>query len=190
MLLRFIIILCVLGFCSANPSSAKAQNHIRITGENKTPAQQDTSAQKQQQKTSDPTIAQTARPLYFMSDSGLTSGSYFLQHEKYAGALQVFNEVLERDPRNTDALAGKGAALIGLQQYDQAQKSLNEAVQRAPKHIGANYLLGRLYAAQNQIDPALDQLRVIHTLCGDDGCAENAALEAEINERAAATAEE
>lgn len=181
-----------------SPQDSPAQNHLNLMPEasegaqhhrapttpdntqNEAPAE--SQAKDSTTRPSPPTAeAPTKRQLYFMSDHGLTNGAYLLEHEKYAAALQVFEDVLERNSRNIDAVAGLGAAYLGLGQTKPAGDEIRKALARDNRHIGANYLLGRYYLAIDRPEQATEQLRVLALLCGRSGCPEDYALQAEID---------
>ena len=122
------------------------------------------------------------RPFYFFSDYGLSVGARLLSAKKYAAAISTFENVLDRNPRNIDALAGLGAAYLGLEQTKPAGDHIRKALARDNKHIGANYLYGRYYLMTDQVEQAIDQMTLLDMLCGQKySCPEAASLEGEIN---------
>lgn len=122
------------------------------------------------------------RPYYFFSDYGLTVGARLLTAKKYAAAISTFENVLDRNPRNIDALAGIGAAYLGLGQTKPAGDHIRKALARDNKHIGANHLYGRYYLQTGEVQQAVDQLTLLDMLCGQKySCPEAASLEGEIN---------
>ncbi len=124
-------------------------------------------------------------PLRFMlTDSGVAQGRAFLIESKYAHAEAVFKSVLDRAPRNTDAMAGLSAALMGLDQVEASKEWSEKTVTTDPRHIGGHYLLGLYYVSTDDIARALDRARTIKALCGNDGCPEYAALNGAINRKA------
>ena len=169
-----LILLLIFGF---GLSSAQAQNYVRVEKNDK--AEQTTVPAPAIDKTLH--IARK-QPLYFFSDFGLTYGARLLAEGKYASALESFQRVLDVNPRNIDALAGKGAAYLGMGRMQQAGDHIRRALSRDNKHVGANYLYGRYYIMTDRIDLALDQLTVLNLLCGTRyKCVEALALEGDLN---------
>ena len=71
------------------------------------------------------------------------------------GALQVYNEVLATSPRNIDALAGKGHALMGLGRYEQAIRFLERAAAADPERANVWDMLGSAALATGDGEVAL-----------------------------------
>ena len=172
-------------------SDLRAQNHIDViqprttapdthAPKSETPSGQAsaTTAENTKPPPADETIK---RQLYFFSDSALTNGAHLLKREKYTAALKVFQDILRRNSRNIDAVAGLGAAYLGMGQTKPAGDHIRKALARDNKHIGANYLLGRYYLAIDRPAQATEQLNVLYLLCGRQSCPAEAALEAEID---------
>ncbi|MGM0422927.1 MAG: tetratricopeptide repeat protein [Pseudomonadota bacterium] len=177
-------------------NEARAQNHIDViapensasensaseknSSDSEKSAQEDAGSENESAKSA-AGQAPIKRQLYFFSDSGLTNGANLLKREKYTAALQVFQDILKRNPRNIDAVAGLGAAYLGMDQTKAAGDQIRKALARDNKHIGANYLLGRYYLDIDRPSQATEQLNVLYLLCGKQNCPEEAALEAEID---------
>ena len=164
----------------ALPACGQAQNHVKITPDNKPAATTETAIP-------DADIEKTLqiaskRPLYFFSDYGLSLGARLLAEEKYGSAVETFRRVLEVNPRNIDAEAGMGAAQLGMKNIKAASDHIRRALSRDNKHLGAQYLYGRYYLAIDRTDLALEQLNVLNMLCGiKHKCIEALALEGDIN---------
>ncbi len=178
--MKFYLPLVLILICAV---PALADNYLVITPQSQqhkaeaTPEKAPTQRPVNVPKTSD-----LVRPLYFFSDYGLTTGARLLANGKYAAAISDFENVLERNPRNIDALAGIGAAYLGLNQTKPAGDHIRKALARDNKHIGANYLYGRYYLQTGEIEQAIDQMLILDMLCGQKyKCPEAASLEAEIN---------
>ena len=69
-------------------------------------------------------------------------GNALIMDGKQAEALEAYEEVLKRDPRNTDILANKGLALIGLDRFAEAVESTEKAIAADPKHAASRNILG------------------------------------------------
>lgn len=181
---RYIITsIFLIGFFVYIPLTqmAFAQNHIKVSK----PADKTITPTKktvQKKKTTQSTLTQDqARLLYFLSDYGLLSGQSLLKKGKYADAANIFQTILKRNPRSIDALAGLGAAYLGLNDTKQAAAHLRKALARDNKHIGANYLMGLYYLETDKTDKAVEQAHVLHLLCARHGCPESASLNNAIN---------
>lgn len=168
--MRFLIILfCLCTLSAFSASNAQAQNHVKVS-KDKIPEDKEELQRPEQNP-----------DLYFFSDSGLNVGQTLLKREKYTEAISVFENVLKRNPRNIDALAGIGAGYLGLGQTKQAGDILRKAISRDNKHTGANYLLGLYYLETGKISNAVDQAQVLYMLCGRYSCPEETSLSAAIN---------
>lgn len=158
---------------------ALAQNHVVVTPDNSKTVTRQTVKPTPALKKSDQDIE---RPFYFFSDYGLSSGARLLSLKKYAAAISTFENVLQRNPRNIDALAGIGAAYLGLKETKPAGDYIRKALARDNKHIGANYLYGLYYLQNGEVQQAVDQMTLLDMLCGQKySCPEAVSLEGEIN---------
>lgn len=50
------------------------------------------------------------------------------------GALDLYGQVLQRDPGSADALAGRGLCYLDLSRYEPAEDSFKAALQADPQH--------------------------------------------------------
>jgi tetratricopeptide (TPR) repeat protein len=75
-----------------------------------------------------------------------TRGWAYLVNEVPRLALHDFQEVLQRDPDNTDALTGRGFARAKLGNHALAVTDASEAVRRAPRDPRTIYNAARVYA--------------------------------------------
>lgn len=71
------------------------------------------------------------------------------------GALQVYNDILVAAPRNAQALAGKGGALIGVGRYDHAVRFLERASESDPGRADVWGALGTAALAAGNGEVAL-----------------------------------
>ena len=67
----------------------------------------------------------------------------------------LFQQVLEREPKNQEALSGKGRALICEGSFDEGISALEQAAKLTPKAPGVYTQLAGAYLAQYQRDPSV-----------------------------------
>ncbi|MCH7924406.1 MAG: tetratricopeptide repeat protein [Planctomycetes bacterium] len=88
--------------------------------------------------------------------SGLVVATY--QHNKvYRSDLALWSHVAKHRPQNARGHRGVGTALEKLGRYEEADRSLREAVRLAPRSADALFALGNVLRAQGRIDEAVDQ---------------------------------
>ncbi len=94
-------------------------------------------------------------------DAGDVQAWYFLglsqlDQNKYAQAVDSFNQAIRLDPSLTEVYAARAKAHIGLKQYDQARSDI-AVFERDPKwKAQAAYLNGQIYYAQGELQKAAD----------------------------------
>lgn len=69
----------------------------------------------------------------------LTSANAYRKAKDYTKAIELYNQVLQNNPRHEDALYGKGRTLIKKKQYDDALALFNTLVMINPKYKDALY---------------------------------------------------
>ncbi|MCH8150215.1 MAG: tetratricopeptide repeat protein [Planctomycetes bacterium] len=80
------------------------------------------------------------------------------QHNKvYRSDLALWSHVAKHRPQNARGHRGVGTALEKLERYEEAERSLREAVRLAPGNADAHFALGNVLRAQKRIDEAVDQ---------------------------------
>jgi tetratricopeptide (TPR) repeat protein len=72
----------------------------------------------------------------------------------------LFQQVLERDPENREALAGKGQALVCEGSFDEGISALEQVAQRTPRHPEAFVQLASAYLEQYEHDPERYEARL------------------------------
>ena len=92
--------------------------------------------------------------------SDLRQAGKLYAHEKYGQALSSYEQALQKDPQNTKAIFGAGAAAYHLKEYQQAQKSF-EAVAQEHTELGHDALfnLGNTYYRAGQNEQAIAAYR-------------------------------
>ena len=138
-----------------------------------------TSAEKGEKKAETPPPAPlpAPSPLPVREDSGLSKAEFLLTRGKYSETLQETEGVLKRHPNNADAYTYRAIALRQLGENDKAAEQIKKALIINPHHLGANQVMGEILVEKGEIARALEQLAVIHMICGTVECAEETALE-------------
>ena len=90
----------------------------------------------------------------------------------YPGTVSAANLLREKFPESSfthSALAYKGEALINMESYDEAVRTLESALSYmhsgSPEIIRTTYLLGRAYYHQKKYQKAIEKLHLACTLC-------------------------
>ena len=99
------------------------------------------------------------QPTLHLADSALLSGVP-------AVALQVSDELLDKDPRNVEALIRRGDALAALNRLSEAGISYSKALELEPKNARAIVGYGRACLAQ---DPAAAESLFLRAVALDPG---------------------
>ncbi len=71
-------------------------------------------------------------------------------------ALELFEKVLEMDPRHVKAMEGKVAILMQRDQFDEAKRLLEKAIEIEPENPRLYYRLGQIYYREKDLDKALE----------------------------------
>lgn len=117
----------------------------------------------------------------FRADSGLTKAEGQIARGDYAQAIETLALILERRPKDADALAYAGYAWLKLGDAKQAVSSIDRALRYDPRHLGANYYKAQLFLAAGDKPRALEQMQVLRMACGAADCPELSALQADLN---------
>jgi tetratricopeptide (TPR) repeat protein len=75
-------------------------------------------------------------------------GQFFLERDEYAHAQGEFRAALELDPSNLHVKLGLADALIGAQQFDEAEKTLEEALATNPDNERVLILRAQLFISR------------------------------------------
>lgn len=79
--------------------------------------------------------------------------------QQYEAAVSAYDSAIQIDPRRNTFWKHKGYALIKCQRYSEALNCFDKAIQFKPESAGAYYWKAACYAAQNQADLAVEQLK-------------------------------
>lgn len=83
----------------------------------------------------------------------LRYGAALFERGECFSSRYLFQQVLERDPENLEALSGKGRALVCEGSFDEGVAALEELTRLAPERPGALTQLASAYLAQYGRDP-------------------------------------
>ena len=72
-------------------------------------------------------------------------GIRFFRYGKFDVSLGFFDEVLERNPDNMEALCNVGNVLFAKEEYEEAKKIFKQVVVKDPTVIKANIMLGSIF---------------------------------------------
>ncbi len=92
------------------------------------------------------------------------AGSAALRQGRPAEAVEEFEKALAEDPGRVDALIGLGVSQYRLGKYDDAIKSLTDAVTRAPDQPAARLYLALSDVRKRDDAKAQEQLAALHAL--------------------------
>lgn len=97
----------------------------------------------------------------------------------FRAAIPLLSAIVQRDPRNADALNLMGFSLRKTGQFDLALQYYNAALAIDSQNLGANEYLGELYVQMGQLAKAKRQLAILTAACGAN-CPQTQDLEAAI----------
>ncbi len=76
-------------------------------------------------------------------DMEVRQGDIFLQDDKFAAAITKFDDALKIQPDHRGALAGKGVALMALNQYDEAERVFSYSIRYLSENLEADDPTGK-----------------------------------------------
>jgi tetratricopeptide (TPR) repeat protein len=100
--------------------------------------------------------------------------------EEYAKAIPLLQKSIQQKGEYADALNLLGYSNRKLGDMTKAMTYYTKALNKEPKHLGANEYMGELYLEMNDLPKAEERLAVLKSACGD--CDEYEDLEDEIND--------
>jgi tetratricopeptide (TPR) repeat protein len=85
-------------------------------------------------------------------------GRAYYFHQDHAQAEKAFNQVLQLDPKNYQAMIGLGRIYsLDRNKLDQAQKLLQQALDESPDNLEGRFILGVVYTMKGEQQKALNQ---------------------------------
>lgn len=91
-----------------------------------------------------------------------------VEAKRYRAAIDLLNKVLDKTPRNADALNYMGYSHRKLGEYDTAISYYKRALALDPGHRGANEYLGEAYVELGNFPAAEERLTALAKICGTD----------------------
>ncbi|MFH1701743.1 MAG: tetratricopeptide repeat protein [Candidatus Zixiibacteriota bacterium] len=96
----------------------------------------------------------------------IRQGNENRDQQNYEKAIEFFNDALNLDPYNLDALYGIGFSNLKTGLYHKAIESFIKAVKIDPYNPISHYNLGLVYFHLKQKEPAFEQYKILKTLNG------------------------
>ena len=103
-----------------------------------------------------------------------------IDDEEYAKAIPLLEQSIQQKGEYADALNLLGYSNRKLGDMSKAMTYYTKALNKEPKHLGANEYMGELYLEMNDLPKAEERLAVLKGACGD--CDEYEDLADEIND--------
>lgn len=96
-----------------------------------------------------------------MHFSSVRKGVEFSNQERYEDAIKCYNEALNMDSKNVDAMVARGAALANLKEFERAINQLEMALSIDSQHSNAKKYLEiieqKLQAERNALNPSKEK---------------------------------
>ena len=98
-------------------------------------------------------------------DPDYAAGKRAVEAKNWQAALDAFNKVVAKDPRNADAHTYLGYTYRKSGQLDSAFKEYDEALRLEPRHRGAHEYVGEAYLMSNNLAKAEEHLKALDRIC-------------------------
>lgn len=105
------------------------------------------------------------------SDRYFKDGLADVNDGDYEAAVEQFEKVVKKQPKNANAYNYLGFSYRKLGQYDKAFENYEKALSLEPGHLGANEYIGEAYLETGNLAKAEEQLATLKELC-PAGCEE------------------
>ncbi|MBI5446701.1 MAG: tetratricopeptide repeat protein [Deltaproteobacteria bacterium] len=99
------------------------------------------------------------------ADKDFETGKRAIEGQNWKAALDAFNRVAAREPRNADVQNYLGFAWRKSGNVDLAFKHYQEALRLDPKHLGAHEYIGEAYLTVDNLPKAEEHLAQLGKLC-------------------------
>ena len=100
-----------------------------------------------------------------VTDDMLDKAGEFAKAGDHNRALEIFNKVLESEPKNVDALIGQGKTLYQIKKYKESESVFRKSVQLAPENYECQLGLGKAVWGQDRNEesiPLMDKAIQLH----------------------------
>jgi len=86
------------------------------------------------------------------------------RREKFTHALKIYQQVLDLEPKNTEALIGKGGCHYKLGRFDEARSAWEEALRLEPRNRKVREFLDKLERGSNITIPSKSSIKLARDL--------------------------
>lgn len=161
--MRILIFTLFLGFSLIVSAPVWAQTTIEVN-----------KSDRSQSATSETASAQKGIPLdgFWRSDSALIEAEKLSKEKKYAAAISILDQIIARNPRNSDAHVNKALAWLNLGHTDKAKLSIENALLADRNHMGAYVVSGLISIMQKDTQQAEYTLSALRLVCQGENCPE------------------
>lgn len=91
-------------------------------------------------------------------------GVRFFRYGKFDISLSFFNEVLERNPENVEALCNIGNVLFAKEDFENAKKIFKQVINKKPSVTNANIMLASILYKEGKLDDAISYWLIAHSM--------------------------
>jgi Tfp pilus assembly protein PilF len=119
---------------------------------------------------------------FWRSDAALIEAEKMLTAKKYVDALTLLDQVIARNPRNTDAFVDMALAWLNLRNIGKAKNAITSALIIDKKHLGAYVISGLISLMEKDVKQAEYHLSALRILCRGTTCPEYQTLQRIIRE--------
>ncbi len=91
----------------------------------------------------------------------ISAGVQLLRSGQPTQAIEIFNAIINNNPRSADALTWRGVAENQMQRYTAAAADFRTALRIAPTMLPAHYNLALTLIRLHETDAAIEQLRIV-----------------------------
>lgn len=106
------------------------------------------------------------------SDYDLVLAEKYIATEAYEDALDVLDDILDRNVKSIDGHALSGFAHFKLNNIERAEKHLFSVIDLDPRHMGAHLYLAEIDIQQNKIPQVEERLQLLKMICEGTDCGE------------------
>ena len=98
-------------------------------------------------------------------DPDYAAGKRAVDAKNWQAALEAFNKVVAKDPRNADAHTYLGYTYRKSGQLDLAFKEYDESLRLEPRHRGAHEYVGEAYLMTGNLPKSEEHLKALDRIC-------------------------
>ncbi len=98
----------------------------------------------------------------------LALAQIFLSRGEFSSAVQVADQILQYDPRNTAAKLIRSGGMVGMKDYVHARQELNALLEQNPSLTDAQFQLGMVNLNEGKLKEAETEFRKLYTTTPKD----------------------